>query len=356
LNRLELDLFGLEIDVVVENGTAADLDGHEVLEDLERDFRHFTRRPGPAGPAPAPRAKGRIELVLHGEDLDRTTLPVLKSVGLTPRNYFYADGDTLYADYFAKAFTAFHCNARRMDVYTRKPAMAYEIAYLFILSQVGIHLDAVGMRRVHGLGISYRGKGILLLLPSGGGKSTLGFKLLRNPHVRMLSEDSPVLDRKLGMHAFPTRIGIDPAEIGETVAPEHVRTIERMEFPAKTVIDIACFADRIETEAVRLERILIGRRFLGDHAAVRAAGRLRGFKALLTKMVLGIGLYQGLEYLMHRGVLSALALTPTFLRRLAFAVKLCLRTKLGFVELGGDVERNVKTIEAFLEAEFGGHE
>ena len=103
-------------------------------------------------------------------------------------------------------------------------------------------------------------------------------------------------------------------------------------------------------------RIAFGRRFLGDHAAVRPAGRLRGFKALLTKMVLGIGLYQGLEYLMHRGVLSALALTPTFLRRLAFAVKLCLRTKLGFVELGGDVERNVKTIEAFLEAEFGGHE
>ncbi|MBN2491835.1 MAG: hypothetical protein JXQ29_13395 [Planctomycetes bacterium] len=352
LGRLELDLFGLEMDLVLEGGAAAGPEGLTVLEDLERDFRHFKRVPR-AGPEEL-RPPSRVELEIRAEDVDRTALPVLRSVGLTPRNYFFADGRTLYADYFGKAFTIFRQDEQRLELYTTRPALAYEIAYLFVLSQFGLHLDRVGLRRVHGLGLSYRGHGILLLLPSGGGKSTHGFKLLQNPHVRILSEDSPVLDRKLRMHAFPTRIGIDPAEIGEKVAPEHVRTIDRMEFAPKTVIDIACFEDRIETGAVRLERIFIGRRFLGNHAAIRRAGRLRGFKALLTKLVIGIGLYQGLEYLMHRGIRSALKLAPAFAGRLVLALKLCARTRLHFFEMGGNVERNVQTLVAFLEAEYGG--
>jgi hypothetical protein len=349
LEPLRLDVYGLWIDVSLAHGDPAGDGDFDVLGNLGKDFYFFRRHVDPARPGP------RVELRLHLTTFDRTALPPLGSVGLTPRNYFYAHGHTLYADYFNKAFTVYDRSTRSLDVYTLKTAMAYEIAYLFILSQTGLHLDSIHMHRVHGLGISYRGKGCLLLLPSGGGKSTHGYKLLANPEVRILSEDSPVLDRNLRMHAFPTRIGINPADLGEPVAPEHIRTIERMEFSPKTVIDITCFEDKLELNPVRLETILIGKRFLGDHAAVRRAGRLRGFKALLTKMVIGIGLYQGLEYLMHRGTLSALKLMPTFVRRLFLAVRLCLATRIYVCEMGCNVERNVKTIEEFLKTEHDSH-
>lgn len=334
-SALNLNIFGLEVGIRSEDSTVA--------EDLERDFLFF-KADRPCG------NEKRVELDIHMSEFDKTGLPVLRSIGLTPRNFYYAQGHFLYADYFGKAFTVYDRQKRSMDVYTESRSMAYEIAYLFLLSQAGLHLDSIGMHRVHGLGFEYRGEGYLLLLPSGGGKSTHAFKLLRNREVKILSEDSPVLDRGFRMHPFPMRIGINPDEIGESISPEYVRTIERMEFPPKTVVDFSWFQDRIETEPVKLRKILIGRRYLGAHSKIRRAGRLRGFKALLTKLVIGIGLYQGLEYLLHRGLVSGLKLLPGFFRRLLLAVRLCFRMQIYFCEMGSDIELNTRTLERFLDS------
>jgi len=168
--------------------------------------------------------------------------------------------------------------------------------------------------------------------------------------VKILSEDSPVLDRACQMHPFPMRIGINPEEIGESVSPDHVRTIERMEFPPKTVIDFSWFRDRIETEAIKLNMIFIGKRFLGRHSRIRRAGCLKGFRALLTKLVIGIGLYQGLEYLMHRGLWSAVNLMPYFFRRLRLAMRLSWRVPIYFCEMGSDIDLNIQTLVGFLES------
>ena len=49
--------------------------------------------------------------------------------------------------------------------------MAREIVYLTILSRVSEKLDRMGIHRVHALGLEQRGRGVLVMLPSGGGKS-----------------------------------------------------------------------------------------------------------------------------------------------------------------------------------------
>ena len=46
------------------------------------------------------------------------------------------------------------------------------------------------------------------MLPSGGGKSTLALRALRDEGT-LLSEDSPLLDRRGRLHPFPLRIGIN---------------------------------------------------------------------------------------------------------------------------------------------------
>ncbi len=66
------------------------------------------------------------------------------------------------------------------------------------------------MHRVHALALAVDRRAMLVLLPMGGGKSTLGAELLRHPDVQLLSDDSPLVDRAGRVHAFPLRLGLLP--------------------------------------------------------------------------------------------------------------------------------------------------
>jgi len=112
-----------------------------------------------------------------------------------------------------------------------------EIAYLFILSTVGRYLDSQGIHRVHALGVSYQNRGILLLLPCGGGKSTMALELMRRLGFSLLAEDTPLIDRRGRILPFPLRLGIRPEQETEIPA-QYFRTVNRMEFDPKTLIDI----------------------------------------------------------------------------------------------------------------------
>jgi len=84
---------------------------------------------------------------------------------------------------------------------------AEEIAYLFLQSELGKYLDKLGLHRVHALGIGLaNGRAALILLPSGGGKSTLALELLKRGGVVLLSDDSPLVDRKGNLHPLPLRL------------------------------------------------------------------------------------------------------------------------------------------------------
>src|SRR5205823_358414 len=120
--------------------------------------------------------------------------------------------------------------------------------------------------RVHALGVSFRERGILLLLPSGGGKSTMALELLRRPGFRLLGEDTPLVDRRGRLLPFPLRLGVRAGQ-DPGIPAEHLRTVQRMEFGPKTLIDIDYFADRLG-DAVEPGLILIGERSLGDASEI----------------------------------------------------------------------------------------
>jgi hypothetical protein len=80
---------------------------------------------------------------------------------------------------------------RHCVVYGTDLDLVHEIAYHFILSTAGQHLNSRGLHRVHALGVAYRERGILFLAPSGGGKSTMALELLRRPGFTLLGEDTP---------------------------------------------------------------------------------------------------------------------------------------------------------------------
>ena len=128
-------------------------------------------------------------------------------------------------------------------------------------------LDGKGLHRIHGLGLEYRGEGALLLLPSGGGKTTMTMgscSLLRDRGVRLISEDSPLIPETTGP-SCPFRCGSEPipARCLPGIEPRYLRHIQRMEYDAKLTLDVRPFADRLCKKEVKPGVLLLGDALVG---------------------------------------------------------------------------------------------
>ena len=76
------------------------------------------------------------------------------------------------------------------------------------------YLDRRGLHRIHALGVVVKNRAVLVMLPMGGGKSTLGLHLLKHPEVQILSDDfcTTRLGRIINIHHsfLPSFKGANP--------------------------------------------------------------------------------------------------------------------------------------------------
>jgi hypothetical protein len=138
-----------------------------LVEEIRRDFTFFR--------VPATEAQVRVEMRMTPPPWEG--LPAIPATVFTPRNVCFQNRRITYIDYFGRGLAVFDRRKRQCLVYGTDADLVHEITYLFILSVVGKYLDSQGIHRVHALGVSYCGQGLLLLLPSGGGKSTMALEL-----------------------------------------------------------------------------------------------------------------------------------------------------------------------------------
>lgn len=335
MSGARFDFHGVALEV---SSPASDL-----VDEVRRDFAWFHRPAADAGGGEAP---FRIELHLEKPSYDE--LPALPAAFFTPRNVCYRDGGRAYIDYFGRALAVFdraaaHCVVRGDDA-----ELLHEIAYLLILSTVGERLDQRGVHRIHALGVSRNGRGILLLLPSGGGKSTMALRLLREPGFSLIGEDTPLVERDGTLLPFPLRLGVRPGE-DTGVAPEHLRTVRRMEFDPKTLVDIAVFRDRIVTGPVAPAAVLVGERNLGRVSSIEPLGRRPAIGAIVKNMVVGLGVYQGMEFVLERGIADVAGKVGVAGSRLRAGLRLLRRAPAYRFVLGRDIDRNYRTLLEFAD-------
>jgi hypothetical protein len=327
--KVGFDFYGLTVEV----SCAAP----ELVEEVRRDFAYFQ--------VPTDEALVRVEMRLTAPPYSE--LPAIPASFLTPRNVCYRNGKLSYIDYFGRGLVVFNRQVRQCTVYGTDSELLREIVYLFLLSTVGQHLDQRRLHRVHALGVSYRGRGILLLLPSGGGKSTMALQLLKHPGVLLLGEDTPLIDGHGRILPFPLRLGVRPGQ-QTGVPPQYLSTVQRMEFDPKTLIDIEFFQDRIG-EAVEAGAILVGERNLGDVSEIAPLARRRAMRALLKYAVVGLGVYQGMEFLFERGVGEVWGQAGIAASRLYNSMRLLARAPSYRFVLGRDTTRNFHTLLRFCE-------
>ena len=327
--KASFDFYGLTIGVQSED--------QGMVEEIVRDFRFFK----------VDQAEDEITVKISLSPPDYEGLPDLPAQFITPRNVCYKDQGRVIIDYSGRALSIHDRDNRICTIDSKSFDLAREICYLFILSATGQYFDKKHLHRVHALGISRQGRAAVLMLPSGGGKGTMALRLLSRPGFKLLSDDSPLVSRSGELLGFPLRIGVPPDKESD-IDTQHVRVLKRMEFDPKTVIDIEAFTGRIE-EISQPTLLLVGQRNLGKTSRIEPLSKLKAFRSLTNNMIVGLGLYQGLEFLLERGSWEVFMKAGLAFSRLRNALRLLSRVECYRFVTGRDLERNFNCLCEFLD-------
>jgi hypothetical protein len=330
--HLDLHFYGLPVRV---RG-----DWPEVLDALRLDFWWFARESG----APALDA---VEILVERRSPDFDAYGAVDASFVTPRNVVYQQPERTLVDYFGRALSVVERGRDRALVQGLDRGLVHEAVYHFVLSRVGRHLDARGLPRLHSLALSARDGAVAVMLPSGGGKSTLALRALQDDRVRILSEDTALIDRRGRLYPFPLRMAINTTD-ADRVPPESVRRVERMEFHDKLALEPGLVADRFDGSPRPLRHLVIGRRSLGHDARLARIPRRAALGTLFREGVVGVGVYQGMEFILQHGMRDVVGKSGTVATRMACCGAGLARAQVWELTLGRDHERNWDALAPLL--------
>lgn len=277
--ELALDIHGVGVRVL---GDA------EALGRLAKDFAFFS----------AAKTDVRCTLTLSSEPLPSTPYPdgFPRWNGCRIRDC----GPVRRLDYLGGGRCDYDFSSETGVLRAGDPHLLHELAYLTVLSRVGDILDQRGLHRVHALGFVHRGRGGLLLLPSGGGKTRLALELLAaSPAFQFLSDDIPLLaEGGAALRAFPLRLGLRE-EDGFAVPERFQSLLRRRRHGTKRLVDLAYCDGRI-AGAAPLRWIFVGRPASPLGPALSRCGFIEAADALAAGLVLGLGTPQVFELMFPR--------------------------------------------------------
>lgn len=314
-------------------------DSQEIIKDIERDYSFFKREA----------AEPQIIINAHNVGLPYDILPSMQASYISPRNICYYSGGIKYIDYPGKGLVIYDKAESKSQIYSADYNLLHEICYMAILSLVNEKLDRCHIHRVHGLGLSINNKGILILLDMGGGKTALAMDILMSDNeIKLISEDSPLIDRRGQILPFPVRIGVNPLDVPSGIPQEYQRYFVRQEFGPKILIDIEYFRNKICNYPCQPHIVIIGRRVLNKEPEIKPSWKYQALKEFIKNSVIGVGLYQGIEYVFGKGPKEVVKKIPLGLSRLNNALKVINKSKIFDFLLGPDKEANAKVLLGFL--------
>jgi hypothetical protein len=287
-----------------------------------------------------------IEIVENTPPYDQ--LPTMEVSYNTPRNVVYDTKDLRVVDYFGKGAVLEDKVRQTFTIYGVDRNFLQEAFYLLVLSIFGQHCDKTGLLRIHAMALSYEDKAILMPMPQGGGKSTMAFAMLKEEGFRLISDDEPIASPEGSILPFALRIGtLDKAKIRDIPA-EFVYSIDRMEFGLKHFIDVRYWEPQLEFRALNDIVYVTTRRVLNGPAAIRPIPKYRVVKSLLRDAIIGVGLYQGLEFLLSHSIWSTVSKVGTVFKRSFSAWKMLRGARTYQMTLTRDIDENRRLFSEFV--------
>lgn len=335
-NPNQYNVYGFRFTVAAGEETSA-------VEGLDNDFAHFRVNDLPAAGTPV------LKIQLCPMDPPYDDVPPRAATVYTPRNIAFSEGPRTYIDYSGHSLAIYDRTQPAFRIYSLNHDVLYEATYLFLLSRIGEELDRQGLHRIHAMALSYRGRGVLAILPMGGGKSTLVSELLRDSDYQFLSDDSPFIAPDGSLRAFPLRMGFLPG--GETAVPrDQLRLINRMEFGPKWLANYSYFAHRV-AQSAEPGIVLLGRRSLSPDCLIEPAGFSESYRSMIADCAVGLGLFQGLEFLLRASPVELLGKARIGVSRLSNARRLFRRSQVYRLVLGRNTQKNALAVTELVKRE-----
>jgi hypothetical protein len=258
----------------------------------------------------------------------------------------YKDGDVHYFDSSGKGMVIFDHKKKSAEIYSLQRDFLYEKSYLMIMSRVGEILDKKKLHRIHSMGVVYKGKAILCLLPMGGGKTTLALSLLTNKDFSLLSEEVPLVSNKGFLYPFPIRMGVK--EGTQLSIPEKfLKNFIRSHYQPKILIDVEYFSEQISGKA-KPGLLFIGRRIYSENPKIISISKAKTFPSLFRLCVMGIGIPQLMEYILRFDFLDMARQSRIIFSRLWAILLLLKGSKTYELHLGYNLTANADYLTEFI--------
>jgi len=129
--------------------------------------------------------------------------------------------------------------------------------------------------------------------------------------------------------------------------PNTAATINRMEFGPEIRVNYDFFSHRVAPEADP-GIVLIGYRSLASYCRIEPAGTLESWRSILADCVVGLGLHQGLEFVIRSNPFELASKPPVAISRLTNARRLFYRSAVYRLILGRNHRENARAISALV--------
>ncbi len=255
----------------------------------------------------------------------------------------YDRGGVRTVDYQGRALAVLDFRTESAELFSPDRELLRELGYLLIASRAGFLMDLRGLHRVHALGLAHRGRGALVLLPSGGGKTALFLDLFKTGKTRLLSEDTPLVSRDGMLHPFPLRLGLTPQENVSEIPKNLIRTMVRRRHGRKLLVDLPYFKSVVSGPVV-CGLVVVGRRGAGASPSVRRLWRPGASGALLSSLVVGWGVPQLTEFMLRTDAVGLGALVKIAASRAVAMGALLRRSRTARCTLGTDRSANADAL------------
>jgi hypothetical protein len=291
-----------------------------------------------------------LTIAVEQTDPPYADFPTMKARFSTPRNVVYQDGDTKIVDYFGRGVVLCDRHRRLYRIFGTDSNLLIEVFYLLVLSLLGEYCDRIWRLRVHALALSYGDRAFLFMMPPGSGKSTLALSMMRDSNAKYISDDDPLFDWNGRILPFPRPVGILDRDALRDIPDRFVSRIDRMEFGTKYFIDPEWWGDRIESRALDRIVLVTVQRILNGPTRIDPVSRAATLAVLMSESVVGIGLYQGLEFLVNRSLGELAAKIPVLTKRAWLARRLARRARPYRLTMSRDVPEAGRVVRQFVES------
>ncbi len=256
----------------------------------------------------------------------------------------YDVGDIRYSDYFGELTTIFNFNHNSAIIISENINMIHEVLYLLILSRIGKSLDLKGFHRIHAFGVKINHLAILGIGNSKVGKSTLLCSLLQDSDIEFFSDDTPLIDRKGRIHAFPLRIGL--SESVSMTESDSIYTITRKKYGKKKLLPITAIKNKISQDYQSSVLVFLHRSTLTGPSIYKIS-KFSALKKLLAPMIVGVGTPIIFEYFWVHTYADLFTKTFIALSRTFSAIALSLKSQSYNFYLSDDIQSNAHYFRSY---------